>query len=102
MAKELKVLWTEKSIQDLLAIKEFISMDSMDRAESWIAELYTSGENLVTFSQRGRIVPEFDQENIRELLIENYRLVYRLKPTSIEILTVFEGHRLLTNKDIKK
>jgi addiction module RelE/StbE family toxin len=102
MAAVLKVLWTENSIQDLLAIKEFISLDSTDRAEKWISELYSSGENLATFSQRGRVVPEFNQEDIRELLIENYRLVYRIKTTSVEILTVFEGHRRLTKKDIKK
>ena len=102
MSAELKVRWTENSIQDLLAIKEFIALDSPKRAETWIGELYFSGKNLVTFPQRGRIVPEFNQENIRELLIENYRLVYRIKPTSIEILTVFEGHRRLNKKDIKK
>ena len=102
MTARLKVLWTENSIQDLLAIKEFISLDSPDRAEIWISELYTSGENLVTFPLRGRVVPEFNQENLRELLIENYRLVYRMKPTFIEILTVFEGHRRLNKKDIKR
>ncbi len=55
MATELKVRWTENSIQDLLAIKEFISLDSPDRADTWIGELYTSGENLASFSHRGRI-----------------------------------------------
>ena len=98
---ELKILWTENSLQDLLAIKRFISLDSSKRAKNWIQELYSSGEELTIFPQRGRIVPELDQENIRELLIENYRLVYRLNPTSIEILTVFEGHRQLKKKDIK-
>lgn len=102
MTAGLKVLWTENSIRDLLAIKEFISVDSPSRAETWIGELYSSGENLVTFPLRGRIVPEFNQENIRELLIENYRLVYRITTTSIEVLTVFEGHQRLVKKDIKK
>lgn len=102
MAVKFKILWTENSIQDLLAIREFISIDSSERAKIWVLELYSAGENLMTFPQRGRIVPEFNQENIRELLIENYRLVYRVKPTSIEILTVFDGHRQLTKKDIKK
>ncbi len=101
MAAELKVLWTENSIRDLLAIKDFISLDSPERADTWILELYSSGDNLVTFPQRGRIVPEFDQENIRELIIENYRLIYRVKSSSIEILTVFEGHRQLKKKDIE-
>lgn len=101
MANELKVFWTENSVQDLLSIKEFISLDSFERAETWVRELYFSGEDLAVFPLRGRIVPEFNRENIRELLIENYRLVYRVKATSIEILTVFEGHRQLKKKDIK-
>lgn len=45
MAKDLKVLWTENSIQDLFAIKEFISQDSPVRAETWVLELFTSGES---------------------------------------------------------
>lgn len=102
MGKELKVLWTENSIQDLLAIKEFISQDSPERAETWVLELYTTGENLSRFPRRSRIVPEFNQEDIRELLIENYRLVYRATPTTIEILTIFEGHRRIDKKNIGK
>jgi toxin ParE1/3/4 len=102
VSKDLKVLWTENAIQDLLGIKAFISQDSIDRAEEWLAELYTAGNNLSQFSSRGRIVPEFSQNNLRELLIENYRLVYRVNPTTIEIITVFEGHRQLNAEDIKK
>ena len=102
MSKDLKVLWTENAIQDLLGIKAFIAQDSIDRAEEWLIELYTAGEGLSKFSSRGRIVPEFNQENLRELLIEHYRLVYRIKSTIVEIITVFEGHRQLKATDLKK
>ncbi len=102
MSKDFKVLWTDHAIQDLLGIKAFIAQDSMDRAEKWLIELYTAGENLSQLSSRGRIVPEFNQENLRELLIENYRLVYRIKSTTVEIITVFEGHRQLKARDLKK
>ncbi len=102
MSVVFKIVWTENSIQDLLAIKEYISADSKDRAELWIAELYNSGERLVDLPMRGRIVPELKLENIREVLIDNYRLVYRIKKNSIEILTVFEGHRKLTKEKFKK
>lgn len=101
MGKDFKVLWTENAIEDLLAIKEYISEDSPDRAESWILELFRTGERLVNLPTRGRIVPEFKQENLRELLIDNYRLVYRIKKATIEIITVFEGHRHLNKKDLK-
>lgn len=96
-----KVIWTENAIQDLLLIKEFISEDSSARATEWVSGLFDAGEALSTMPQRGRIVPEFNQENIRELLIENYRLVYRTKKSSVEILTVFEGHRSLKKTDLK-
>ena len=102
MSKDIKVLWAENAIQDLVGIRTFIAQDSIERAEKWIFELYTAGENLSKFSGRGRIVPEFNQENLRELLIENYRLIYRIKPTTVEIITVFEGHRQLKAKDFKK
>ena len=102
MSQDFKVLWTENAIKDLLAIKEYISVDSADRAETWILELFNSGESLVSLPTRGRIVPEFKQENLRELLIDNYRLVYRIKKSSIEIITVLEGHRQLNKKDLKK
>ncbi len=102
MSKDLKVLWTENAIQDLLGIKAFIAQDSIDRAEKWLIALYAAGENLSQFSSRGRIIPEFNQENLRELLIENYRLVYRIKSATVEIITVFEGHRQLNAKDFKK
>lgn len=102
MSKGLKVLWTENAIQDLLGIKAYIAQDSIDCAEEWVAELYSAGENLSQFSSRGRIVPEFNQDNLRELLIVNYRLVYRTKPTTVEIITIFEGHRQLKAKDLKK
>jgi addiction module RelE/StbE family toxin len=102
MSKDFKVFWTENAIEDLLAIKEYISEDSSDRAEAWILELFNSGESLVSLPTRGRIVPEFKQENLRELLINNYRLVYRIKKSTIEIITVFDGHRQLNKKDFKK
>ncbi len=102
MSRDLKVLWTENAIQDLLGIKAYIAQDSISRAEEWVVELYTAGENLSKFSSRGRIVPEFSQDNLRELLIENYRIVYRIKSTAVEILTVFEGHKQLRAKDLKK
>lgn len=102
MSKDLKVLWAENAIQDLLGIRAFIAQDSIERAEEWIFELSAAGETLSHLSGRGRIVPEFNQKNLRELLIENYRLVYRVKSTSVEIITVFEGHKQLKAKDLKK
>lgn len=95
MSKDRKVLWTENAVQDLQTIRDFISQDSPERAAEWVLKLFDAGESLTKLSHRGRIVPEFNQENIRELIVENYRLVYCVQTATAEILTVFEGHRLL-------
>lgn len=102
MSTDFKVLWTETAIEDLLNIKKYITEDSPERAETWNLELFNSGESLGSFPTRGRVVPEFNQDNLRELFIDNNRLVYRVRKTSIEIITVFEGHRQLKKKDLKK
>lgn len=48
-----------------------------------------------TFPKAGRVVPEYNQENIRERIFQNYRIVYRLKPEMIEIVAVVHSVRLL-------
>ena len=43
----------------------------------------------------GRVVPEFDRDDIREVIVGNYRIVYRVRATEVLVLTVFESHKLL-------
>jgi toxin ParE1/3/4 len=47
----------------------------------------------------GRIVPEIGREDVREIFLRSYRLVYRVTPKGMVVLTVFEGHRLLGGVD---
>jgi plasmid stabilization system protein ParE len=47
------------------------------------------------FPEIGRVVPEYNKPEIRELIYRNYRIVYRTKPDFIEIITVFQGSRIL-------
>lgn len=52
-------------------------------------------ERLEKFRELGRIVPETNDPNIRELILGNYRIVYRLKFDTPEILTIYHSSRLL-------
>jgi plasmid stabilization system protein ParE len=49
---------------------------------------------------RGRRVPEFADRELRELILRNYRMVYRVRGSAVEVLTVFEAHRLIPNEDL--
>ncbi len=97
----MKVIWTKEDLEKLSEIEEFISRDSPNRAESFINFLIEQGETLLINPLIGRVVPEILNPAIRELLVKNYRIVYRVKKDTLEVITVFEGHRLLRIDEIE-
>ncbi len=84
-----------------MEIEAFISIDSPERAIKFVDEIIEHAEKILPDQIRlGRVVPEISNPNIRELIFKKYRIVYRLNKNNIEILTVFEGHRLLRIDEI--
>ncbi len=88
------VLWTHTARQDLVDIGDYIALRSPEAAARFVAELLDRTQVLSTAPFAGRMVPELDREDIRELIYGNYRIVYRRASAAVQILTVFEGHRL--------
>ena len=95
------VIWTREALEKLNEIEEFIGTDSPKRAEVFINYLIERGETISQNPKIGRIVPEILNPEIREIIVKKYRIVYRIKKETIEILTVFEGHRLLRIDELK-
>lgn len=98
----MKLLWTEEAISNLREIEEFIARDNAETAIKFVDELIDKAETLVENTKKGRIVPELSIEQIREIIYKKYRIVYLLKESSIEILIVFESHKLLREDEIIK
>lgn len=96
----MKLLWTKESQLKLLEIEDYIAKDNPTAAINFVDELITFGESIVNNPEKGRIIPELSIENIREIIHKNYRIVYNIKKSSIDILTVFEAHRLLRKEEI--
>jgi toxin ParE1/3/4 len=90
-----KVLWTRQALEDLEGIGAFIARDSEHYSALVCARLVQAVDRLESFPLSGRVVPEFGQESIREVVWGNYRLVYRVRGTLVEVLTVFHGSRVL-------
>ena len=78
---------------DLRDIGDFIADDDPEAAERWTLELASVAESSGRMPFRGRIVPEFGREDVRELFRRRYRIAYRIEPNRVVILTLFEGHR---------
>jgi len=84
-------------LRQLIEIEKYIAADNPQRAAKFISKLIKQGEGIKDFPFKGRIVPEFSINEIRELFQNTYRIVYRISDKQIEILTVFEGHKLISS-----
>ena len=88
--------WTDLSIDDLIHIADFISKDSVKYADVQIKRIRERARLLKTQPLLGRIVPEMDDETIRELILGNYRIIYRIiSEDRIDILTVHHSAKQL-------
>ena len=100
----MKLFWTDRARRDLLAIGRYIARDNPRAAREWVERLRKRAREAAKMPSTGRRVPEKDREEISEVLLRNYRIVYRVYENAIQVLTVFEGHRLFpsdieTNSD---
>jgi addiction module RelE/StbE family toxin len=91
----MKVIWAEQAWERLLEIEEFVGRDDPKAAARLVDKLIDRGDGLRDHPERGRRLPELPESGLRELIVGNYRIVYRRTPKAVEVLTVFEGHRLL-------
>ena len=88
------VFWTVQARDDLASIDWFISQDSPHYAQVVVARLIAATERLVPFPRSGRIVPEWNADDVREIIQPPYRVIYRLfAEDQIHILTVHHGAR---------
>lgn len=94
------VVWTLQALDRLAEIEAFIAEDNAIAAEQHTERLIARVEVLEEHPRMGRIVPEVPGGELRELLEGHYRIVYRLRGDRVEILTVFEGHRLMPEEDL--
>ncbi|MCF6269851.1 MAG: type II toxin-antitoxin system RelE/ParE family toxin [Melioribacteraceae bacterium] len=96
-----RINWTFQAKSDLKAIAEYISKDSKRYAKLQVSRLKNRTRILKTQIRAGKIVPEINKENIRELIEGNYRIIYKIVvDNQIDILTVHHSARDLTRRKI--
>ena len=80
---------------DLEAIALYIARDNPRAAEAWVDRLVESARKAAVAPLAGRVVPEVRDPDIREVFLRTYRIIYRIEPERILVLTIVEGHRRL-------
>ena len=88
------VRWTDQAVGDLRAIRQFIERDSPRYGRLVAERLFDATQRLDEFPLSGRVVPELGRVDVREIIIGEYRIVYRLKGETALLLTVFRSSRV--------
>jgi toxin ParE1/3/4 len=91
MARRIK--WTAAAWSDLEEAADYIARDSPNYAAAMVREVREAARLLSRLAERGRMVPEFREPAIRQLLVGNYRLIYQVSKDTVDILALVHGAR---------
>jgi plasmid stabilization system protein ParE len=89
----MNVHWTESALADLQAIEVVIARHSQRYARGMVERIYGRSERLATHPRSGPIVPEYQDESLRELFEDPYRIVYRVLEDRVDIVAVVHSAR---------
>ncbi len=94
MAEERReVIWTTSARNELDDIVAYIAKDAPLSALTFLEEVLDTADSLATLSERGRIVPEYQNPVVRELFIKRYRLLYEIQDFAVYVLGFIHGAR---------
>lgn len=97
----MEIEWSPLAIEKVIELAEYIGKESPSAAINWANDIFDSTEKLKDHPKLGRVVPEIDQDEYRELLEGNYRVIYWLGSSEkISILTVCHGRQILPMNEI--
>ena len=94
------VEWSGPAKRDLKQIHDYIAQDSKYYAKNVVRNIVNKSETLETFPKVGRMVPEINDPNVREIFVYSYRLIYEVTPKRVEILAIVHGRRDFSNGNL--
>lgn len=90
----MRIKFLVSALEDMRSIKAYIGRDNPEAAVRMIKKIRAAVKHLEEFPNSGRIIPESNNPQLREIIISNYRVMYQVSESAINIFAVYEGHRL--------
>jgi toxin ParE1/3/4 len=94
------VVWSPNALDDVDEIAAYIARDSPTYAAAVVEKILNTTRNLQNFPLLGRIVPESNEDSVRERFVYSYRLIYQVQEETVIVIAVVHGKRLLDNENI--
>ena len=97
----MKIQWSPLALEQAEDALDFIAAQGRPGvAAAWLEGLFERVRGLAPFPKQGRVVPEVGREEIREIQYEGFRVLYRVSPSWIGILSVRHGRQQLSPEDV--
>ena len=96
----MNIVWSPMAVDRASEIAGYIAQDKPSAAEKWIKTVFSIVEQLKSSPELVRIVPEIRNNQFRELIYGNYRVIYHIEAEQISILTIRHGKQILPIKEI--
>jgi toxin ParE1/3/4 len=82
------LVWSPLALDRLSEIAEYIAQERPTAAEDWVDRIFGAVERLRDFPLSGRVVAEVGREEIREVIDGDFRIIYRVEPKQLSVLTI--------------
>ena len=90
-----RVVWSPRALEDVESIASYISRDSTAHASAVVTKIIRATRTLRRFPFAGRMVPEFEDESLRERFVYSYRIIYSVQAKTVTVTAVIHGTRML-------
>ena len=91
----MKVHWTNSAVEQLIAVYEYIARDSRQYALRTVDRITRRSIQIGEYPGSGRVVPEYESPDVRELIEPPFRIIYRIGRDRVDILAVIHGAQRL-------
>ena len=91
----MKVQWSISATREVENITRYIARDDHAAAVRWADGVFAATDRLADFPRSGRIVPELGVDRLREIVLGNYRIIYRIDARRVIVLMVLHGRQQL-------
>lgn len=89
----MRIEWSELALEDIADLERYIAKDSRVYAQEFVERIFAASDRLIDFPLSGRTVPEADSTAIREIIVQGYRVMYRVNTDYVLMLAVVNGNR---------
>ena len=97
----MKITWSPLAIERIQEISDYIQQDSPGAAEKFVEAIFSEAQRLKDFPNLGRKIPDFPNLPYRELLFENYRIIYRSGDSEVVVISIRHQKQLLPIEEVR-